>query len=204
VGVRTVINHSEPFHRECRVYGRLKETNSEHVAVACYGYILLGDEYREEFRNICGDDWEDKWMPPQRGRPLKAIVKKYIENGDTPKALFPLLKENILAINRLGIFIADFYSSNCLAALPVDFSKAATVPDYKFEHCPKAYGGDKVVHDMAQVDIMIEDWNDEHPDDRYEDTLGGNLDTWEEVPGWKDPRTYDWEAAAKQRRTRPT
>jgi hypothetical protein len=38
-------NYMDPFNNECRVYGRLKETNKEHLAIECHGYLIFTPEY---------------------------------------------------------------------------------------------------------------------------------------------------------------
>lgn len=38
------IDYLDPFHNECRVYGRLKQEKQEEIAVRAHGYVLLTPE----------------------------------------------------------------------------------------------------------------------------------------------------------------
>lgn len=40
-------HYTDPFFNECRVYGRLKRADKEHLAIDCYGYVMFSSAYLE-------------------------------------------------------------------------------------------------------------------------------------------------------------
>jgi hypothetical protein len=38
-------DYMDPFSNECRVYGRLKGSGKEHLAIECHGYLVFTEEY---------------------------------------------------------------------------------------------------------------------------------------------------------------
>lgn len=55
------INYLDPFHCECRVYGRLKQEGREDLAVRAYGYVLLTQAQERQVTMALGEedvDWE--------------------------------------------------------------------------------------------------------------------------------------------------
>ncbi|KAL8387102.1 hypothetical protein RB595_010155 [Gaeumannomyces hyphopodioides] len=43
-------NFAEPFNNELRAFGRLQEAGYEHLAVKCYGYLLLDQAHEDKLR----------------------------------------------------------------------------------------------------------------------------------------------------------
>ena len=78
------LEYFHPFSNECRVYGRLKEFNKEHIAIRCYGYLFLPPAQSQKLlANPIHDlkkDWG--WKRSYNGREihLPALVKEYIPN----------------------------------------------------------------------------------------------------------------------------
>lgn len=77
--------YMHPFNCESRAYARLHETDKEHLAVPCYGYLVLNEEHQAELRRKdIAHDWEYDWGFYGRftKRPLRALVKEFLEIPD--------------------------------------------------------------------------------------------------------------------------
>ncbi len=163
---------NDPFHCECRAYGRLKEVGREDLAVGCFGYVLLTQRQEDELLDLGFNAWgcEDA----RRGRPIRAIVKEYIANDGSGAFTFemiPQMRQDIQDLNRLGIVAWDVRDDNYRAGRLVDFSQARTVPHMELDWNSTAYHPDQVkqccVQDLAYFDDMIAGWNEDHPDRIY-------------------------------------
>lgn len=62
------VNYLDPFHCECRAYGRLKQENREDLAVRAHGYLLLTYEQERIVIEALGEEYIDWAQHPQ---PLK-------------------------------------------------------------------------------------------------------------------------------------
>ncbi|KAK4208012.1 kinetochore Sim4 complex subunit FTA2-domain-containing protein [Rhypophila decipiens] len=126
----------DPFHCECRAYSRLKETNSEHLVVACHGYVLLtpgqesvirdqGSELPSCFRRTILDD----------ETPVRALFKDWVDTTEyfVPK-MVPQMLRDIKAFNSLGIINRDIKMNNYLGGKQFDFGVAWTVPHLQLDN----------------------------------------------------------------------
>lgn len=168
VDARKVINHKDPFHAECRAYGRLNETNRTDLAVRCYGYVSLTSAQEaalERFRSIC-DDWDR--CAEHTGVSLKCIIKEYIDS-DTffNRAMVPRMRRNIKDLNKVGIIVYDVRKENFLDGIIIDFSQAYTVPHLELDIHSDAADLEEVyelcARDYACFDTMMDEWNIMHP-----------------------------------------
>ncbi|KAI0096623.1 kinetochore Sim4 complex subunit FTA2-domain-containing protein [Nemania sp. FL0031] len=180
---KTLAFHSDPFFAECRAYGKINQyyeaarngnrrrrrqrgnklklldANIKPIAVPCYGYITLGDEYDRLLCNKFDVDW-DRSEQEESGeipnRPLRALVKQLVSSGVSvanPRRMLGNLKQ----LRKLGIFQRDVYARNYMDGLLVDFSVAWTDPHW----CMKAMGpyrlGLEKYSDLRMFDAMIEE-----------------------------------------------
>ncbi|KAK0637139.1 kinetochore Sim4 complex subunit FTA2-domain-containing protein [Bombardia bombarda] len=170
---QVIINQLDPFYSECRAYGRLEETDNKHLAVQCYGYVFL-DQATEAH---LAERYYDRWHRTRatKGRPLRAIVKEYIDSNDrepfTPK-MFPQMRRDVVALNSLGIVVWDLRADNYCAGRIIDFSQARTVPHMELDFSLKdVYSHWTQVqcclNDYFAFDEIIDDWNDDHPNRVY-------------------------------------
>ncbi|KAM7198482.1 Kinetochore Sim4 complex subunit FTA2 domain containing protein [Rhypophila sp. PSN 637] len=113
--------HDDPFHRECRAYGRLKETNSEHIVKASSETRVRS--FLLAFRRTILDD----------KTPVRASVKDWVDTTEyfVPK-MAPQMLRDIKAINSLGIINRDIKMNNYLDGKQFDFGLAWTVPHFEF------------------------------------------------------------------------
>ncbi|KAG7292883.1 hypothetical protein NEMBOFW57_002928 [Staphylotrichum longicolle] len=176
VSIEDVINQNDPFHCECRAYGRLKEANREDLAARCYGYVLLDQSHEDELARLGFDSWDRR--AATKGRPIRAVVKEYIaDDGDGPFTyeMLPRMRRDIQDLNRLGIVVWDVRADNYRAGRLIDFSQAHTVPHMELDWNSAIYSRSHVmetcVRDLACFDDMVEEWNDEHPDPRSPEEL---------------------------------
>ncbi|KAF7541810.1 hypothetical protein G7054_g195 [Neopestalotiopsis clavispora] len=141
------------FFSECRAYGRLKETKSEHIAAKCYGYLILDRSYAKLIReagirkrHLIDDDfwmewkgdheeglWDDEvenWPFPSP-YPVKAIVKELMDPATTflPKQI-PRMLRDLQRLHRIGIVHGDIKEDAYVGGRLVDFSRAKTVPHF--------------------------------------------------------------------------
>ncbi|KAI1264442.1 kinetochore Sim4 complex subunit FTA2-domain-containing protein [Xylariaceae sp. FL1019] len=143
-GVTSELIHPyrDPFTSECRAFGRLQETNNEHLAVKCFGYIILTEAQEQLLINAGGANDTPIERDDERlaGEPLRCIVKEYIETpGSIQHHQFPQLIRDLYAVHRLGIVVSDIRAGNCilgdnadtfnnLNGVMMDFSRSLTVP----------------------------------------------------------------------------
>lgn len=86
------INYLDPFHCECRIYGRLKHGGRENLAVRAYGYVVLTQAQERQVTMALGEeyvDWEKHPEPldcsgvftrfeKHRHDRVRAIVKEFV------------------------------------------------------------------------------------------------------------------------------
>ncbi|KAI0154511.1 kinetochore Sim4 complex subunit FTA2-domain-containing protein [Xylariaceae sp. FL1272] len=131
--------YADTFTSECRAFGRLKETNNEHLAVKCFGYIILSKEQEDDLIAAGGGDDEplERFHTKLKDEPLRAILKEYIELEDRPLDLrphrIPRMIRALDAVHKLGIIILDIRESNYLNGVMMDFSRSETVPHPKLD-----------------------------------------------------------------------
>lgn len=80
--------YMHPFHCESRAYARLHEAGQAHIAVACYGYLVLSEKHMEALRDKDYEhDWERDWgfYGKFTRRPFQALVKEFLEIPDIAK-----------------------------------------------------------------------------------------------------------------------
>ncbi|RSL61770.1 hypothetical protein CEP54_006094 [Fusarium duplospermum] len=146
-------SHFIPFYQECRVFGRLKEVNREHLAVKAHGYVLLtvNQALEVKMRNALLKLPRESKTPPKTAASLlitssgviKGIVKDWVEparyeyESDIPLhkidnilcvSHFPRMLEELHEIHRCGIVIRDMSISQYVNGILVDFSMAWTMP----------------------------------------------------------------------------
>ncbi|AEO70537.1 uncharacterized protein THITE_2122138 [Thermothielavioides terrestris NRRL 8126] len=170
--IEDVINQNDPFHCECRAYGRLKEVGREDLAVHCYGYVLLSRRHEHDLAQLGFTDWDRR--DAVKDRPIRGIVKEYIaDDGSGPFTfeMLPRMRQDIIDLNRLGIVVWDVRADNYRAGRIVDFSQAHTAPHMELDWNSTAYARSQVmdccVRDRACFDDMIEEWNENHPDQKF-------------------------------------
>ena len=76
------VKYMHPFNCEARAYARLHEVGKEHLAVPCYGYLVLSKEHQAELRQKdLSHDWETDWgfYGDFTKRPLLALVKEFLD-----------------------------------------------------------------------------------------------------------------------------
>ncbi|KAK7931248.1 hypothetical protein PG985_001960 [Apiospora marii] len=181
--------YMHPFNCEARAYARMQETNKEHLAIPCHGYILLDQKQQGVLREkdkTC--DWAKDWYYRDKyaGQPIQALVKDYIdfdhvgyrETGpdanwrritraiDSPKTARTLLN-NMSTLHRIGILHRDINSSNVTQGRFLDFSTAWTKPhpclDTDQIESARDPSDQLGITDACEVDQMIELWNKNHP-----------------------------------------
>lgn len=167
INAEDVINQNDPFHCECRAYGRLNETDHKDIAVQCYGYILLD---QSEEANLERLGFTVKRRPAVKDRPIRGIVKEYVPRNGGPFTydMLPRMRRDIQTLNELGIVCWDVRADNYRGGRLVDFSQAHTAPHMELEWDSPVYSRSQVmeccVRDQVCFDDMIEEWNDAHPD----------------------------------------
>ncbi|KAK4243471.1 kinetochore Sim4 complex subunit FTA2-domain-containing protein [Corynascus novoguineensis] len=201
------LEYLDPFHCECRAYGRLKQEGREDLAVTQRArgieYPPVGPEDVLNGRNSWGR-WEI-----HRGLPVRAIVKELVANdGDAaagkpfaPSRLRDLWKD-LEDLHRLGILVRDINPGNYIGGKLIDFSQSWTVPSPCFdsihpEWLLKQRRADSLRLHESIVDFGVAnrwDWVDPGYDgptelDAYYADLGD--DDADGIYG-VDPTGYDW------------
>lgn len=209
--VKQIVSESDPFNCECRAFGRLKETNNEHVAVKCYGYVILSDEEERDLKTQSGVDWTRPRGQAKLG--IRGIIKEYLPDTKAfERKMMPIMRQDMLSLHKLGICVFDLRAGNYMMGKIVDFSQAMVVPhrDLDLKNSP-----DRAKYhsnaDFVAFDGVVEDWNTEHPDQEYRQfftpTINRNLRNMKAVKSrlykpterYTIAAEYDWLKANKLR-----
>ncbi|KAL9577430.1 MAG: hypothetical protein Q9212_006368 [Teloschistes hypoglaucus] len=156
--------HFESFYRECRAYGRLRDSKLDgKIAVACHGYMMLPAEYEDELKRRFGaGDWyrgdDEPDTPVAERQALKAIVKDLVleETIWTPKVIRTRLS-HLKKMRAHGIYAMDIKADNYVGGLFVDFGIAYTTPHACFDTDTKSWIEVEKSIDLADFDVMIQD-----------------------------------------------
>ncbi|KAI4199866.1 MAG: hypothetical protein LQ350_004314 [Teloschistes chrysophthalmus] len=156
--------HFESFYRECRAYGRLRDSKLDgKVAVACHGYMMLPAEYADELeRKFGAGDWyyenDMDEGPVAERQALKAIVKDLVleETVWTPK-VFRTRLSHLKKMRAQGIYAMDIKADNYVGGLFVDFGIAYTIPHVCFDIETASWIQVEKSIDLADFDVMIKD-----------------------------------------------
>lgn len=218
------IMEMDPFNAECRAYGRLEETDSQHLAAGCYGYLLLNQSQENAIEQLDAevsaepDPWDRQ--DTFSGKPLRCLVKEYLEVGATPftPKQVSRIKNNIRQIHKLGIVIYDVRLGNYINGNLIDFSQAHTVPHFDLDLNSRMNTRSTIAklcaHDLADFDAMMTEWNDLHPEQpiwarflpnrlygrRLRDNLRFKLLRQKMGEGSVEIAEYDWKNSGKSSR----
>jgi hypothetical protein len=121
--------HLDPFYAECRAFGLLVEKKKDDMlAVRCHGYAFLPPALERRIHREFGiNDWNRH--EEHEGQPLRAILKDYIVyNSVCGRRKLSKMKENIIKLNKLGIYNMDIREDNYRGGRLFDFSLAITSP----------------------------------------------------------------------------
>lgn len=136
------INYLDPFHCECRVYGRLKHKGREDLAVRAYGYVLLTPAQERQVTVALGEEYVDWERHPEpldcsgiftrfedhRRARVRAIVKEFVPTLEPWTAeQIPLMYADLEDLHALGILVRDIHQGNYLGGKLIDFSQAWTM-----------------------------------------------------------------------------
>lgn len=180
-------HYTDPFFNECRVYGRLKRADKEHLAIDCYGYVMFSSAYLEGKGIDLGTSSTSDPNSVRGSKP--GIIHEGLPEepvGHGSELIYALLKElppsdattrrptaaqvrtmakDLLSLHKLGIFHASISHSSYVAGKLVDFSTAqtATSPwlDGEYEGMnPARIGKDPTFSDQEDFDEKVVDyWN---------------------------------------------
>lgn len=158
---------SDPFHCECRAYGRLKETNSEHLAIKCYSYIILTDD--EEFQLLKASSLD--WARPigQKSQGIRAVAKECLPyNADLEYQMLPRMRNDMLDMHKIGICIYNLSKDSYLQGKVADFSEAMVVPHRDLDLSRNCLAAKRnCERDFINMDAIVDEWNSRHPKDMY-------------------------------------
>jgi hypothetical protein len=165
--VKDLVHQKDPFHSECRAFGRLKEAGRESLAVRCYGYISIDCKHEEEvLRKFRIGDWDRSKR--DEGKPIRAIVKELILSDQpyVPK-MIPRMMRELRALNQLGIQVWDVKADMYLDGILLDLSQARTVPHIELDFESGIWRRDRILLegalDYGRFDAyVIDSWNQDH------------------------------------------
>lgn len=143
-------NYSEPFHSECRAFGRLQETGYADLAKACYGYVLLDEAHEKklaakfplEFNGDCEapgrEDMRGRYLGERTGKPppIRGILKELGAPGTDnkpPNLTVPTARRilhTIVKFHQLGIIYIDVRREQLIDDQFCDFSTSITIPHF--------------------------------------------------------------------------
>ncbi|KAI0545067.1 kinetochore Sim4 complex subunit FTA2-domain-containing protein [Xylaria curta] len=188
----TFYNYTEPFNSECRAFGRLQEAGYEELAIKCFGYLLLDEEYERAMMNQFGSRSISFWdidntgdsdedmrsiFSGKNGRapPIRGIVKEF---GPTIKDMqekdVKRIHQNIISLHQLGITGLDIADRQLINGKLSDLSTAittphfVTTPDLNPDLTPESTCAMELElfriakEDYHDIDAMVRLWNDEH------------------------------------------
>ncbi len=174
--VKDVLNHNDPFHCECRAYGRLKEVAREDLAGRCYGYLMLD---RATERQLAIRGFEDWSRCDILKHPLRCIVKELLPEAIKMPAFtfesLPQMRKDLQDLHAYGVVVWDLHSGNYLDRRIVDFSQAKTVPHFELSWNANLFSRkwaiDCCARDYAGFDGVIAEWNEDHPQQIFWDVF---------------------------------
>ncbi|KAM0418568.1 hypothetical protein ACHAPT_012467 [Fusarium lateritium] len=182
-------NYMEPFNRECRAFGRLKESGCEHLATKCFGYLLLEDENERTMMNQLKDlDLDLEFVENVRSRflgkdgrppPIRGIIKEfgYPVGRLRNRTLRSMLKD-MTQLQQLGIIGLDAAKRQFVSGKLSDFSLAITFPhpltspELNPHLTPEMISNmnwetfTTSLEDYHRFDLMVREWNHHNPRDR--------------------------------------
>ena len=161
-----IIAHFDPFHAECRAYGRIGDKNCNgKVAVRCHGFTAipaLQEDFLSETFGV--SEWdqpsEQYNLPVAERQSFRAIVKDLIED-QTPftRTMIDQMLRDLKSLRRMALFVRDVKESNYQGGKLVDFSISWTAPHvmlnyrvFKLEDIEQ-----EINWELEQFDKMIED-----------------------------------------------
>ncbi len=132
----TYIAQNDPFYAECRAYGCIEENNQNgKIAVRCDGFTAVSAEYEEELAATTFDVDTSEWDRPEQEydwpiaarQPFRAIVKKLVRSKKRLSRVAQM-REDLLALHRMGIYVQDIREDNYMNGKLIDFSRSWTRP----------------------------------------------------------------------------
>ena len=145
----------DPFYAECRAYGRIKsKSRKRDIAVPCHGYVPVpADEEPNLLRRFQVSEWdrpEDEYSLDIASRqPFRALVKDLVlEDPPLSAALLKDMREDIIALNKSGVYVMDVVERNYKGGLLVDFGAAWTTP-----HCMMKIHSARVLKTYLESDM---------------------------------------------------
>lgn len=131
--------HLDPFHAECRAYGRIEKVKRYHnVAVRCFGYLEIPARYeaviQKGFKNLKFKwDWnrpdEEYRLSVDKRQPFRAIVKDFVPTDiHFTMKMVSRMRRDLSRLRKLGIYTRDIRKENYVGGKLVDFSSSWTVP----------------------------------------------------------------------------
>jgi hypothetical protein len=201
-------DYFDPFHCECRVYGRLKQEGREDLAARAHGYLFLTPQQAAEVEERSGrpkfsqeeyeEDDTDFWGRDTEHRHLsvRAIVKELVSPQDpfTPEDV-PQIWDDFEDLHKLGILVRDINTFNYMGGKVIDFSRAWTTP-HPFPIGMDDYTIKRALHhEPLQLQKAFIEWGlsrdwdwDIIPEEMMRCTRGEGQDG----PYGTDPSFYDW------------
>ncbi|KAF2650600.1 hypothetical protein K491DRAFT_761601 [Lophiostoma macrostomum CBS 122681] len=136
-----VEGQTNPFYAECRAYAKIAaktKSRVSSVAIACHGFVSIPAKMETVLaRRFNITDWNrpeaELSLNPTQRQPFRALVKDLVETDPivTPE-LIPLMRRELKALNRFGIYVMDVKWRNYKGGHLVDFSSAWTKPHHEF------------------------------------------------------------------------
>ncbi|KAI1445152.1 kinetochore Sim4 complex subunit FTA2-domain-containing protein [Annulohypoxylon stygium] len=125
----------DPFFAECRAFGRLvDEKKDDKLAVRCHGYTYISEDVERRIgKKFHIYDWNRSPEDKRKKKRLRAIVKNHIRfvSFGRPKKL-STMRENLVQLNKMGVYNMDICKRNYLGGRLFDFSIAITTPHISF------------------------------------------------------------------------
>lgn len=214
ISVDEVLNEVDPFHAECRAYGRLKETDNEHLAVRCHGYLHLSSTQEHKLDALGNIFHRDKWNQRQ---PLRAIVKELVppSQNNFKFNMISQMQHDLRTLNKLGIVIFDLRADNYVGGRVADFSQAHTTPHHllDLENPDNNLSTIKELcaRDFCAFDGIMDSWNKQNPRQKVWNRFFPNrhfgrrlrnssrYDAWyfDQDGATSDAARYDWKKIKK-------
>lgn len=165
-------NHVDPFHAECRAYGRIEEFYRERppkneydvIAVPCYGYLHASQAHEDFISKKFGIKNWDRPKEVHSGKltkqPIRCLVKRLVETTlpfNTKERPVKRMVADLKALLGIEVYQRDIFARNYVGGLLVDFSSALTAP-----HCILRVLSDQLrevemTEDLSLFDQMIEE-----------------------------------------------